>query len=318
MPCYHPLTGYHSRTVNESGKRSIVFHAEHALLPIETQIPCGQCIGCRLDRSLQWATRCMHEASMHDNNCFITLTFDDKHLNEQNTLKVEDFQKFMKRLRKKIEPNKVRFFHCGEYGEKFSRPHHHACLFGYDFPDKELFKVSNGVKIYTSKILQELWPFGFSTIGDVTFESAAYVARYVLKKWSHEKGENLYESMKGLSNEEAKKKFYGEKKQEYITMSRSPGIGYSWYNQYKSDIHKHGFLVVNGRKVKPPKYYETLYELDNVFGLYLQKAERVKKALDKNLTPHKLNIKEQYKLNRITNLKRSFENDPSNLCNSRR
>ena len=139
MPCYKPLKAYYSKDVNESGKRSLVFTSEKALLPVELMVPCGRCIGCRLDRSLQWAMRCVHEASMHEDNCFITLTFDDDHLGD-GSLKVSDFQNFMKRLRQAIAPKKVRFFHCGEYGAKLSRPHHHACLFGFDFPDKVLWK----------------------------------------------------------------------------------------------------------------------------------------------------------------------------------
>ena len=158
MPCYKPLTGYYSKVVNKSGKRSLVFNPDLAIYPVKQQVSCGRCIGCRLDRSLQWAVRCVHEASLYEDNCFITLTFDDKHLVDNRSLKVSDFQNFMKRLRQYIKPNRVRFFHCGEYGAKFARPHHHACLFGYDFPDKAAFNSN----VSTSGILQKLWPYGFS------------------------------------------------------------------------------------------------------------------------------------------------------------
>ena len=219
MPCYRPLTGYYSREVNETGKRSLVFSVDKSLVDVPVTVPCGRCIGCRLDRSLSWAVRCIHEASLYDENCFITLTFDDKHLGD-GSLHVSDFQKFMKRFRQFVSPRIIRFFHCGEYGAKFSRPHHHACIFNYDFPDKKPF----GKDIYTSEILQSLWPFGFSTVGRVTMQSAAYVARYVLKKWSREnlEGTELYEAMEALSNEDAKAKFYDGKHPEYVTMSRRP------------------------------------------------------------------------------------------------
>ena len=180
MPCFHPITAYYSRVENPSGKRSLVFNSDKALVDVPMQVPCGRCIGCRLDRSRSWALRCVHEASLHEQNCFITLTFNDENLLDNSGLKVSDFQNFMKRLRQKIAPRTVRFFHCGEYGEKFSRPHHHACLFGYDFPDKVLFRKTSSGNLYTSELLSSLWPFGFSTIAAVTFETAAYVARYVL------------------------------------------------------------------------------------------------------------------------------------------
>lgn len=107
MPCYRPITAWYSREVNRSGKRSLVFSprkAEQQDDPI--QISCGQCIGCRLERSRQWAVRCLHEASLYEDNCFITLTFDDNHLFKRNnpaSLDIRDFQLFMKRLRKSLK-----------------------------------------------------------------------------------------------------------------------------------------------------------------------------------------------------------------------
>ena len=215
MPCFYPITAWHSRHVNPSGKRSLVFSsnkAQWADKPLE--IACGQCSGCRLERSREWAVRCMHEADLHGlNNCFITLTFDEQNLYKRPnpyTVDVRDFQLFMKRLRKKFGPN-IRFYHCGEYGEvcrvsgksrhnapagKFypsiGRPHYHALLFGFNFPDRELFKISpQGNHLYTSNILAELWPYGLAVIGDVSFQSAAYVARYVMKKVNGSKADEV-------------------------------------------------------------------------------------------------------------------------------
>ena len=178
MPCYHPLLGYRSSDINpETGKRSIVFTPLDSC-GITVTIPCGQCIGCRLERSRQWAIRCMHEAQMHDANSFITLTFNDQYVNSDRSLVVSDFQKFMKRLRKAVSPQKIRYYHCGEYGEQTARPHHHACIFGYDFPDKKLWQIKYGNKLYRSDFLEKLWSdpetgesFGYSAIGDVTFDS---------------------------------------------------------------------------------------------------------------------------------------------------
>lgn len=157
------------------------------------QLPCGQCIGCRLDYSLHWAVRCMHEAQMHDENCFLTLTYSDEHVPSSGSLDKGALQKFWKRLRKRFPERRIRYFACGEYGERLHRPHYHACVFGFDFPDRELFMMREGIPLYTSEALAQCWPFGFCSIGDVTFESAAYVARYACKKITGEAASRHYE-----------------------------------------------------------------------------------------------------------------------------
>ena len=151
MPCYHPLTGYRSIEVTANGKRKLVFDPNKGYVDLPVTIPCGQCIGCRLERSRQWAMRCYHEASLYDLNCFVTLTFNDTHIASDGSLDHRDYQLFMKRLRKKFPKNKIRNYHCGEYGEQCrtcgqqrkycqckkyipspGRAHHHACLFNFD------------------------------------------------------------------------------------------------------------------------------------------------------------------------------------------
>lgn len=197
---------------------------------------------------------------MHENNCFITLTFNAENLDPSGSLNKADFQLFMKRLRKHFFGNlksNIRYFHCGEYGEdqealkqnikKLGRPHHHACLFGFDFSDKILWKNKNGVKLYTSKTLENLWPYGFSTIGAVTFESAAYVARYIVKKINGDMAE----------------KHYNGKTPEYTTMSRRPGIASTWFDKYGSEVYPRDFVTSRGFKAKPPKYYDKIYDLTN-------------------------------------------------------
>jgi len=236
MTCYHPLTGYRSKDRNPSGKRSIVFNPgpKHALSGVPVKLPCGQCIGCRLERSRQWAIRCVHEASLHSQNSFLTLTYADEKLPADGSLVVKHHQDFMKRLRKHLSQErkdpcpchkgtdtKVRFFHCGEYGETYGRPHYHTLLFGHDFEDKVLeFTTPRGDEVFTSKTLGELWTHGLSKIGSVTFESAAYVARYITKKVTGDDAEKYYEG----------------RKPEYVTMSRRPGIAHSWFEKFKSDV----------------------------------------------------------------------------------
>lgn len=301
MPCYHPVTGYPSLIVNPSGKRSLVFDQARSLgagvINTAIKVPCGRCIGCRLEYSRQWAVRCMHEAQTHEENCFITLTYDDDHLPSDLSLCLKDFQNFMKRLRKLVSPQKVRFFHCGEYGADFGRPHYHACLFGFDFEDKVLFKTRDDVRLYTSDVLQSLWTFGFSTIGDVTFDSAAYVARYVLKKVTGNKEDVLGH--------------YQGRKPEYTTMSRRPGIGAAWLNRFSSDVYPSDELVSNGAIMKPPRFYDNQYESIHPDVIRSMKAKRCHRAQRPNVkinnTPERLEVRKKVKMAQFLNLKRDVD-----------
>lgn len=239
MPCYTPIKGWKSKELTKAGKRKIVFKKEDALLDMPMEIACGQCLGCRLDRSREWAIRCVHEASMHEKNCFITLTYDDQNLPKNNSLVLEDFQKFIKRFRKKIN-KKILYFHCGEYGDDNGRPHYHACIFGYDFEDKKVWRMSRDNPLYTSESLNKLWPFGYSIIGTVTFKSAAYVARYIMKKVTGQKAEEHYQG----------------KIPEYTTMSRNPGIGKGWIEKYSLNVLKDDLIIIDGVKHHAPKFYD--------------------------------------------------------------
>lgn len=262
---------------------------------MQMTVPCGQCIGCRLERSRQWAIRCMHEASLYEHNSFITLTFNDEHLDPIGSLRKSDFQNFMKRLRKAISPERVRFYHCGEYGSKGGRPHHHACLFGYDFKDKELWRIRNNVPLYTSKFLDSIWSLdgkqlGFCTVGDVTFESAAYVARYIMKKQ--------------LGDPE----YYGDLVPPYTTMSRRPGVGSKWFDKFGSDVYPDDFVVIRGQlRVKPPKYYDSIFDCENPTEMRKVKRSRQVEARAKRVSLERLAQKEQHKLLKLKELGRKYE-----------
>ena len=148
MACFKPLTAYRGREKHGSGKPKIVFSHHLSQTGVELLLPCGRCIGCRLERSRMWALRCVHEAQLHSENSFITLTYNDDHIPRDGSLNKKHFQDFMKRLRKSIAPKKVRFYHCGEYGPKLLRPHYHAILFGHQFDDLELHSHRKGVRLY--------------------------------------------------------------------------------------------------------------------------------------------------------------------------
>lgn len=301
MTCYKPLEGYRSRTLNASGKRSIVFNVKDGYIDLPVQVPCGQCIGCRLERSRQWAIRCVHEASLHEDNIFLTLTYSPENLPPGGTLVKKHFQDFMKRLRHHAGKRKLRFFHCGEYGSENFRPHYHAIVFGYDFDDKILWKDSEAGKLYISESLNRLWPYGFSTIGGVTFESAAYVARYVLKKVTGEKAERHYQSVEADTGEISKIL------PEYVTMSRRPGIATDWYKKYASDCYPDDFIVLRGQKLRPPKFYDKLLEKEDPEQHKKTKASRVRAAIEQahELTYDRLAVKEKVKELTIKQLKRT-------------
>jgi hypothetical protein len=269
MPCVKPIQAY-----QHVDGGALVFGAEpknHRSL----EIACGQCIGCRLTKSRHWATRIVHEAQCHEENVFITLTYNPENLPPDCGLRKKDFQDFMKRLRKAFPNNKIRFYHCGEYGDNTNRPHYHAILHGINFSDwYYLFDSPSGQPIYTSPTLEKIWSKGFVTIGEVTFESAAYVARYVVKKITG-KGQDKIDENTGLKPYERINSFTGEITPvlpEYSTMSRGGttgngtnlrGIGYQWFRQFNSDVYPKDFTTIRGNRVAPPRVYDNyLRELD--------------------------------------------------------
>lgn len=320
MPCYHPISAYRSNFKTSTGKHQIAFHPGINYQE-KIQLPCGRCIGCRLEYSRQWAIRCVHESSLFKNNIFITLTYNDKHLPDTGSLIKRDFQLFMKSLRKKyqgIEPvlvpgeegieitYPVRFYHCGEYGGLNRRPHYHAIIFNLDFDDKEYWKTTKtGQVLYTSEKLSDVWGKGFITIGAVTFDSAAYVARYIMKKITGEQAERYYENI-DIETGEIKTII-----PEYTTMSRKPGIGTEWYRKYKNDCYPKDFLTINGKKIKPPKFYDDLYEHELPEEMEKLKVSRKQKQNEKfeDNTITRLAVKEKCKLAQLNQLKRGLEDE---------
>lgn len=301
MTCFTPMQAFYSSSVNSKGRRIIVFKEEDGN-SAPFYLPCGRCVGCHLERSRQWAIRCMHEAQLHRDNCFITLTYDPKYLPSDGGLVKRHFQLFMKKLRRfaaeKYGVKSIRFFHCGEYGEKNGRPHYHACLFGFDFPDRVLREVVNGIRHYDSQILAGIWGMGRVDVGDVTFESAAYVARYILKK---HKG---FEGLDGYLDPETGVL----RAREYTTMSRRPGIGKHWYDKYASDVYPHDFLYVRGKRMRPPKYYDSLFELDKPDVMdSIRENRSANVVLSEDTTPERLWARQEVKLLEIARLPRNLE-----------
>jgi len=265
MACYSPLKGY------KDANGALVFkRTSHTIGKME--VACGQCLGCRLDRTLMWAMRIIHESCLHKNaygNCFVTFTYRSKDECNQEQLKkrmyVPDdysvnyhhFRDFVKRLRRHF-PQKIRYFHCGEYGDENLRPHYHACLFNCSFDDQYVYQERQGVTSYESETLQKLWPYGFCTIGELNFETAAYTAGYILKKITGEAANDKY-----LRNDEDGVAYWV--KPPYITMSLKPGIGAEFYDKFKTDFFPSDESPVPGKGIikKVPRYYETLLKKSN-------------------------------------------------------
>lgn len=292
------------------------------------EIKCGQCIGCRLERSRQWATRCYHESTLYDDNCFITLTFSDEGLEKREkeyirknkillskgkevkdvpsklSIHTPDIQLFMKRLRKHYGKD-IRFFACGEYGDENRRPHYHACLFNFDFPDKKfLRRTDHGDKLWTSEKLEKLWPYGHSTIGSMTFETAAYVARYCVKKVNGPPQRKHYQVFNRETWEVV------DLTPEFVTMSRGGkdgkgGIGFPWFEKYNKEVYDNDCVVVRGKEIPAPRYYDEKLKQMDEFHYDQIKDERLKNRVPHiDNTPERLEIREKVKQRRANELKR--------------
>ncbi len=247
------------------------------------RVRCGQCVGCRLAHARSWGVRIMHENQMHEESCFLTLTYDDEHLPENGSLCPEDHRLFVKRVRKFVVPRKVRYFHCGEYGEEGLRPHYHTILFGERFVDRVPCGVGpSGLGVFQSATLDDLWSHGRAVIGDVTFESAQYVAKYVTKKLTLSRASSREANRRYRDRYERVDPRTGEVvevRPEYSTCSNRPGLGASWFARYHSDVFPHDHVIVKGREVPVPRYYEKLLERQDP---ELLKEVKLKRLLERD------------------------------------
>lgn len=267
-------------------------------------VPCGQCMACRLTKAQDWATRLHHESQLHELTSFITLTYDNDHLPRDGSLNPRTVELFLKRLRKAIGP--FRYFLCGEYGTQTFRPHYHALIFGYDFPDRVLDdKGKRGDPLYRSATLDKAWGAGRCLIGNVTPSSAAYVARYVTKKANGELAKLNYR----VTDPETGVTWQLEK--EFIRMSTKPGIGYGWYQKYSMDAFPSDFVVVEGKRVPVPRYYAKLLERDDQVAAFHVKQQRKQEAKDEtikaNNTESRLMTRHEFNQVAASRVERDFE-----------
>lgn len=303
MPCFRPL-----EAVKLPGGVSFDSRADGPAI----FLPCGKCPGCRLEHSRQWAVRCVHEARCHPVNCVVTLTYDDDHLPKDGNLYYADFQRFMKRLRK-WSPVKLGFFVCGEYGELKMRPHYHAALFGFDFLDKKLWlKSDSGNSQYRSPRLDKLWPLGRALVGEPSFESFAYIARYAMKKLDSNASRITPHGRVDLRTGELLPLV-----PEFIRMSnrlqgkgQPGGIGGRWISQFgDTDVFPFDRVVMNGHESKPPRYYDKILKGKDPDRFKQVQFDREERALlhPEESTARRLEARETVTLARLRKHRRELE-----------
>ncbi len=281
MSCFHPINCWRQDDDTKLAFADNPKRRKH--FTEQLRVPCGKCIGCLLDKANDWATRCYCEIQGWEDNCFITLTYNDKHIPKNRDLIKKDLQDFWKRLRYyyqgkqtwvnpqngKVE-NPIRYFACGEYGPRTMRPHYHACVFNWKPDDLKFYKKNhNGDSLYTSKTLNQIWGKGFVIVGELTYQSACYVARYVSKKLF--KKTKIYKFL--------------EKQPEFTTSSRCGGIGLKyWQENIKKITENKGIFIKIAGKVKNkkiPKYFMRKWQEsgDDEYEFYvIEKCENGKKA----------------------------------------
>lgn len=312
VSCFFPLKGYKDPISGGwTSKRQ----------PEKMAVACGSCLGCRIDHSRMWAMRAVHEAGLHEDshgNCFLTLTYDDEHVPDHWNLHYEHVQGFLKRLRARYSDRRIKFLCCGEYGNVcphgkveacagcgVGRPHYHLLLFNHRFEDAVPYGSRNGEQYFYSQKAEAIWGHGFVSVGELTFQSAAYVARYSLKKVNGDRAAEHY----------VRTTVDGELvrvKPEIFKMStgrrKGEGIGAAWFQTYKEDFLPADKSPVPGRGTinKVPRYYEKIFAETDPELLERVKAERMayKRKHPQEFTDERLRSKYLVKKDQVSMLKR--------------
>ena len=289
---------------HENGGKPLVYKKGHRPKTLAEgykalELPCGQCISCKLEKQRTWAIRMMNEALFWEEalgkySIFLTLTYDDKHLPMHKTLVKQHVQDFFKRLWWKVESDKLRYYVVGEYGTQcpdheltdcpmcgpLQRPHYHAIIFGWDAPpkDQERLGTRDGTPIHSSKIIGDAWQFGSHEYGTCTFESCSYVASYITKKITGKDAPDYY--VRHITETDQ----LVEIEPEFAMMSKRPGIGRYYFDAYHRNMYQQDQIAVPGRGEvgKPPTYYDELYESIDADHLEKIKKNR-RKAMAESL-----------------------------------
>lgn len=316
MPCFRPLQAYRFHVAqpwsfHESGKRKLFFGRAASRLLMEfgwahelVSLPCGKCVGCLVRRVSDWSLRCVYEAQFWDRSSFLTLTYRTAALPANRSLLKADHQKFFKRLRQRLKRDHgvgaLKYYMCGEYGERKGRPHYHVVLYGWDFPDRVQVPNNPGARdsLFTSPLLESVWGNGDVRIGEVSSESAAYVARYTMKKLRGAKGKAFYEANAQVP--------------PYTACSK--GVGRSHFERFRDDHFPCDEAVdPSSMQVRPvPRYFDKLLEAVDAEAFAEVKAARVERAMEidpAECTPARLAVREECLRAKLGLLMRKVERD---------
>lgn len=307
MPCFRPDRAWRPK----GGKGRLVFSPREAEQPDDyVTLPCRRCEGCALEDARQKACRAKDELSLYDDNIFITLTYSDDFLPHRGFLVKKDFQDFMKRYRKRVFKQwgiTFRAMYSGEYGDENWRPHFHAIIFGHDFYDKFLWRVTpRGDAIYRSRSLESLWPWGHCEIASATFESASYVARYTVKKYTNRYKKDFYQKVDLVTGEI----YYLPPEFCEYPRGKAGGLGFPWFKKNFRDVFPNDIYIVNGKKVAAPKYYFDKFKQMSPFvseDVEQKRIDRMRKFKHDN-TSERLLVKEQVAMSKskFFNVKRGL------------
>lgn len=280
MPCYHPLEAFW-----KLGGGITFEHRYSNGNPVK--LPCGRCVGCRVDHGQMWSTRMQHEALFHADCCFLTLTYRDEDLPCDLGLRKRHLQQFIRDLRNHLRhAGKIRYYGCGEYGDESLRPHYHLIVFGYYPADTSTI---DGKGRGTSATIERLWGRGYCTVGPATPETMAYTARYVQKKLNGPAAAGAYERLHRDTGEIV------TVIPPFALMSRNPGIGARYYAEYGHQLHAEDCIrLKGGSKVKTPRYYDRLLEKQDPATLEARKLQRRENAklFKADQTPARLAVRE--------------------------
>jgi len=265
----------------------MVFDHAKSLDGIKQKLPCGKCIGCKLDTSATWAGRIINESQMHTDSIMATFTYSDETLPEKGCIQYSDMQKFYKRFRKK--GHKIRHFTGSEYGDLTGRPHYHAIIFGFWPEDSEQFCERDGKPHYISKILTDTWGLGHVQFTEVNFDTAQYVAKYCTKKITGDLANDHYMRVDAETGEAY------WLPPEMARMSRRPGIGKDWLDKYQADVFpRDEYMPKPGLRTRTPKYYTDQIEKTDpaVFEKIKNNRKKFAESRRKDTTPERLQSRE--------------------------
>lgn len=319
MPCYFPIPAWfpnHSddylrKYSRDDRDNRLIFSYKSGRCksPIpDLKVACGSCLGCRLARSAEWAVRLQHEyavSSFDTEPFFLTLTYDQAHLPSDGSLHYDHVQLFMKNLRDAYPKATLRYYVAGEYGEKFRRPHWHMILYGLPYGEKGRQVRGGTFRLFDHPRIAEIWDRGYISVGGVSFESCAYVARYVTKKVTGDMAQKHYTVYDPVTGEVLQ-----ELRPEFSKQSLKPAIGLSWLERHWRDVYPNDYVLLNGHKWPVPRYYDKMLlknmwlpesEIDAIF------ARRVERGLERSRTDDQLNAAFQTAQRRFSFQQRNLE-----------